>query len=44
VFYLWDALHAAAPARRREPRFLVEAALLAVIGVVVIGWNLLLRG
>lgn len=43
VFYLWDALHAAAPARRREPRFVWELALLAVLGLVVIGWNLMLR-
>ena len=43
VFYLWDALHAAAPARRREPRFLWEAALLAILGVVVVFWNLQLR-
>ena len=44
VFYLWDALHAAAPARRREPRFLWEAALLAILGTVVVAWNLQLRG
>jgi hypothetical protein len=44
VFYLWDALHAAAPARRREPRFLWEAALLAILGAVVVAWNLQLRG
>jgi hypothetical protein len=43
VFYLWDALHGSVPARRREPRFLFELALLAALGVVVIGWNLQLR-
>ena len=43
VFYLWDALHATAPARRREPRFLWETILLAVLAVVVVGWNLRLR-
>jgi hypothetical protein len=43
VFYLWDALHATAPARRREPRFLWETLLLAVLAVVVIAWNLRLR-
>jgi len=43
VFYLWDALHATAPARRREPRFVWEAALLAILGVVVVAWNLQLR-
>jgi hypothetical protein len=43
VFYLWDALHASAPARRREPRFLWETILLVVLGVVVVVWNLGLR-
>jgi hypothetical protein len=43
VFYLWDALHATAPARRREPRFLWETILLAGLAVVVIAWNLRLR-
>ncbi len=44
VFYLWDALHGAAPARRREPRFLWELALLVGLGAVVVLWNLQLRG
>jgi hypothetical protein len=44
VFYLWDALHGTAPARRRKPRFLWELALLAVVGAVVVAWNLQLRG
>ncbi len=44
VFYLWDALHGTAPARRRQPRFLWELALLAVLGAVVVVWNLQLRG
>ncbi len=43
VFYLWDALHATAPARRREPRFLWETILLALMAVVVVAWNLRLR-
>jgi hypothetical protein len=43
VFYLWDALHASAPARRREPRFLWETILLAALAVVVAAWNLRLR-
>lgn len=43
VFYLWDALHATAPARRREPRFLWETALLAALALVVVAWNLRLR-
>lgn len=44
VFYLWDALHATAPARRREPRFLWETLLLAALAVVVVAWNLRLGG
>jgi len=43
VFYLWDALHATAPARRREPRFLWETILLAALAIVVVAWNLRLR-
>jgi hypothetical protein len=43
VFYLWDALHATAPARRREPRFVWETILLGVLAVVVVAWNLRLR-
>ena len=43
VFYLWDALHGSAPARRREPRFMWEAILLAVLGIIVVAWNLRLR-
>ena len=43
VFYLWDALHGTAPARRREPRFLWETLLLAVLAVIVVAWNLSLR-
>jgi hypothetical protein len=43
VFYLWDALHATAPARRRDPRFLWETILLAALAVVVVAWNLRLR-
>ena len=40
VFYLWDAIHAAAPARRQEPRFLWETALLAALAIFVVAWNL----
>ncbi len=44
VFYLWDALHGTAPARRREPRFVWELIVLAVLGVGVVAWNLQLAG
>lgn len=44
VLYLWDALHGTAPARRREPRFLWETTLLVALAVVVVAWNLRLRG
>jgi hypothetical protein len=43
VLYLWDALHGTVPARRREPRFVWEVALLGTLGVVVVIWNLQLR-
>ena len=43
VFYLWDALHGTAPARRRDPRFLWETVLLFALAAVVIAWNLRLR-
>jgi hypothetical protein len=36
VFYLWDAVHATEPARRRGTRWLVELGVLAVLGVAVI--------
>ncbi len=39
VFYLWDALHGSAPARRREPRFLWETILLVALAAVVVAWN-----
>ena len=32
VFYLWDAVHAAAPDRRRDLRWSWQTALLAVLG------------
>ncbi len=43
VFYLWDALHGTAPARRREPRFLWETILLVALAAVVVAWNVRLR-
>ncbi len=44
VFYLWDALHGSAPARRREPRFLWETILLVALAAVVVAWNVRLGG
>ncbi len=43
VFFLWDAFHGAPPARRRDPRWIWQTALLVVLGIVVIVWNLGLR-
>lgn len=43
AFYLWDAFHAATPARRRDARWIWQTALLAGLGVIVVAWNLLLR-
>jgi hypothetical protein len=36
VFYLWDAVHATEPARRRGVRWVIELAVLAILGVVVV--------
>jgi len=44
AFYLWDAFHAASPTRRRDLRWLWQTALLAALGVVVVAWNLMIKG
>lgn len=43
VFFLWDALHGTPPARRRDPRRIVETLLLLVLGIVVAAWSVRLR-
>ena len=43
TFYLWDAFHAASPSRRRDVRWLWQTVLLAVLGLLVVGLNLLVR-
>lgn len=43
TFYLWDALHATTPSRRRDARWIWQTGLLLALGVVVVAWNLLLR-
>jgi hypothetical protein len=43
IFYLWDAFHGAGPAHRRDPRWLWQIVLLAILGVVVIALNLMVR-
>lgn len=42
-FYLWDTLHGATPTRRRDPRWIWQTILLVVLGVIVAGWNILIR-
>jgi len=44
AFYLWDSVHATPPVGRRDGRWWWQVGLLGVLGVVVILWNLLLRG
>lgn len=44
AFYLWDAFHGAPRSRRRDVRWIWQTALLAVLGVAVVLWNLGLRG
>ena len=43
TFYLWDAFHGAAPAHRRDPRWLWQIGLLAALGIAVIALNLMVR-
>lgn len=43
ALYLWDAIHGATPARRRDPSWIWQTAVLVVLGVLVAGWNLLIR-
>jgi hypothetical protein len=43
TFYLWDAFHAATPARRRDARWIWQTVLLAALGIAVIALNLLIR-
>jgi hypothetical protein len=44
AFYLWDAFHGASPTLRRDPRWIWQTAVLVVLGILVLGWNLLIRG
>ena len=44
AFYLWDAFHGASPARRRDIDWVWQTVLLAGLGILVVAWNLLLRG
>ncbi|HEV8546719.1 MAG TPA: hypothetical protein VGQ64_10535 [Candidatus Limnocylindrales bacterium] len=44
AFYLWDALHGASPSRRRDPRWIWQTGLLLALGVLVLGWNVLIKG
>jgi hypothetical protein len=43
AFYLWDAFHGAPPSRRRDPAWIWQTILLLVVGVLIVGWNLLIR-
>lgn len=44
AFYLWDAFHGASPARRRDINWIWQTVLLGCLGIIVVAWNLLLRG
>ena len=44
ALYLWDAIHGASPARRRDPSWIWQTAVLVVLGVLVAAWNLMIRG
>jgi hypothetical protein len=43
VFYLWDTVRGTAPSLRRDPRFVWQSVLLAVLALAVVAWNLGLR-
>lgn len=43
VFFVWDGVHGAPSAKRRDPRWIWQTALLIVLGVAAIAWNLALR-
>ena len=43
VFFVWDGVHGAPPTQRRDPRWIWQIALLVILGVAVVGWNLALR-
>ncbi len=44
VFFLWDSFRGTEPAARRDPRWIWQVVLLGVLGVVVVAWNLMIRG
>ena len=44
AFYLWDTFHGTTPSRRREPRWIWQTIALVAVGIVVAGWNILLKG
>ena len=43
VFFLWDAVRSSSVAIRRDPRWIWQFGLLAVLSAVVVVWNLGLR-
>lgn len=44
LFYLWDSIHAAPSARRRDPRWIWETVVLVGLGAAIAFWNLRLVG
>jgi len=44
LLYLWDTIHGAPAARRRDPRWIWELIALAGLGAVVAVWNIRLVG
>jgi hypothetical protein len=43
VFFLWDAVHAGVPGRRRDGRRLWETILLSILGLLVVAWSIRLN-
>ena len=43
VLYLWSAFRGGPRGSRRDPWWVVEIAALALLGAIVIAWNLVIR-
>ena len=42
VFFVWDGVHGAPPAQRRDPRWIWQTVVLIALGIAVVAWNLAL--
>lgn len=42
VFFVWDGVHGAPPAQRRDPRWIWQTVVLIALAIAVVAWNLAL--